>query len=146
MFLKTDVAAALPQDYPTVSLQCPEDFSVRETWHRTHTANSTVSALSLAIWSSSVGSKYNFIASLMLVKASSRESPSLMQPGRAGTKTVYPPSSLGSNTILSFTLSPLKIWHEVVSTFPNLQPFHHLIQILTYTLIIVNLSAGTATL
>jgi hypothetical protein len=42
-----------------------------------------------------------------LAKASSLLFPSLMQPGREGTYTVKPPSSLGSSTILSFTICHL---------------------------------------
>ncbi len=40
------------------------------------------------------------MASRMFRSASSRESPSLMQPGSVGTYAVKPPSSLGSSTIL----------------------------------------------
>ncbi len=38
----------------------------------------------------------------MFFNASSLVSPSLIHTGKAGTKTVYPPSSLGSKIILSF--------------------------------------------
>jgi len=48
--------------------------------------------------SSSSPSSHSSIASRMFARASSRESPSEMHPGRAGTYTVNPPSSDGSKT------------------------------------------------
>src|SRR3990172_6649135 len=35
-----------------------------------------------------------------------------MQPGKDGTYTVYPPSSLSSNTILNFIISPILLFDE----------------------------------
>src|SRR5687767_7236679 len=55
-----------------------------------------------------MGSKYSSIASRMLAKASSYVSPSLIQPGKEGTYTVKPPSSLGSKSMVSFIVSPLR--------------------------------------
>jgi len=46
-------------------------------------------------------SKYNSIASLIFLIASSLVSPSEMHPGRDGTYAVKPPSSCGSKTIAS---------------------------------------------
>jgi len=48
------------------------------------------------------------MASWTLASASSRVSPSLIHPGRAGTSTVNPPSSLGANTTRSFIAHSFK--------------------------------------
>ena len=115
MFLQPDVRAFLPNYYPSVSLQCLNDFVIIQTWDFTHIANSTFSACSIAKVSSSTGSKYSSIASLIFFRASSFVSPSEIHPGREGTMAVYPPSSLGSKYTLIFIFPP-----SYISIIPSL--------------------------
>lgn len=95
-FLKPYVTAPLANDHPIIPPEGTNDLGVRQTWYLAHTAISICSASGLKEGSSSAGSRYSSMASRILRRASSLVFPSLMQPGRAGTVTVYPPSSLGS--------------------------------------------------
>src|SRR3990172_10197068 len=105
MFLKTNVASFRSDDNPSISLKGSDDLLVGETRHFAHTDSSINSAPDEKVGSSSTGSRYNSIASRIFRIASSRDSPSEIQPGSDGTVIVYPPSSLGSKMTLSFMLS-----------------------------------------
>src|SRR3972149_4906268 len=96
------MAAPLTNNNPPRTTQGAYHLVVIQAGDFAHIASSTTSALGWKSESSSTGSRYNFRASL-------RVSPSLMQPGRDGTIAVKPPSSLFSNTTLSFIDSPLYI-------------------------------------
>lgn len=91
VLLEADVTSVLADHDPAVALESPDDAIVGKLWDFVQTAISTSSAAcvtSRAARSSATGSRYNWIASRMFASASSRVSPSLMQPGRPGTVTV----------------------------------------------------------
>jgi len=54
--------------------------------------------------------KWSWIASSAICRASSRVRPSVITPGKAGTVTVYPPSSLGSNSTVKVYFSSTTIF------------------------------------
>lgn len=103
VLVEPDVATTLPNDDPAIAPKRPNYLFVAQARDFAHTGSSMTSAPGPKTASSSAGSRYNWIASRMFASASSRVSPSLMQPGSTGTTAVNPPSSLGSNTTRSFT-------------------------------------------
>jgi hypothetical protein len=57
MFLKTDVTAPLSYYYPAITLKCTNNLSIGQAGDMAHRANSSTSAFSGGMWSSSVGSR-----------------------------------------------------------------------------------------
>src|ERR1043166_1646936 len=93
LFMHPDMATPLAHNNPAGTLECGHYKRVIERRDFSQTTTSAISP-SLPAKSSSTGSRYNSIASRMFRRASSRESPSLIQPGKLGTYAVNPPSSL----------------------------------------------------
>jgi hypothetical protein len=85
VFLKSDMRAFLADNDPPVTLLRSDNFLVPQAWYFGHTATSMISVSGDRGKSSSTGSKYNSMASLIFDMVCSRVSPSLMQPGKLGT-------------------------------------------------------------
>src|SRR5436189_4863011 len=83
--LHPDVAALLSDDLPPCTFERGDDLRVIERWNLRQTTTSSISVPFLMEKSPSIGSRYRSIASRMFFIASSRVSPSLMQPGSDGT-------------------------------------------------------------
>src|SRR3989338_4942000 len=99
------VGAFLPRSNKTSPFQPLDNFNSRSKrkLHIETTIFSPVKSISSFV----SASKYNSIASLIFLIASSLFSPCDMQPGKDGTYAVKPPSSCGSKTIVNFIL-PIK--------------------------------------
>lgn len=120
MLLKPDVTAALSHDDPAIPPQRPNHAVVAQARDFGHTAISMTSAPGESVASSSTGSRYSSMASWMLASASSRVSPSLIHPGREGTRAVKPPSLLGSSTTRSFIRTPSNGQYNGSGPYSNL--------------------------
>jgi len=96
VFLHSNMAPLLPDYDPTIAPKGCDDSLIAELWdtaHKTSSTSSTATPSARAL-SSSTGSRYSSIASRMLAKDSSCVSPSLIQQGSDGARTVKPPSGL----------------------------------------------------
>ena len=93
-----NVKGLMAHDDKTVALEGPDDTFKGKAGDNAQRVSSTNSRVGDGTISSSTGSKYRPMASRMFCKASSLLFPSLMQPGRAGTYMVNPPSCAGSRT------------------------------------------------
>ena len=105
---QSNMAAFLTDNFKPGSFECTNQFVIIERGNLAHkTISLTIGVRPVGRLRSSVSSRYNSIASRILANASVSVSPSLMQPGKAGTCTVKPPSSDGSRTTFSFIISLL---------------------------------------